>query len=1475
MRILKKELLKFFLIICCTLVCCVPIFAFNSQPINASAATFEGDGSQTNPYVINSSEDLFYIAEQINAGTGNYSTAFYKQTSNIDISSTEWSPIMSFGGSYDGQGYTISGLHGDCIVYKISSLKYISYFGFIINLEASASIKNLGFINVDINVDSGEPTDIGTFAVYSYGTIENCFANGSIYAVADNTDDDLYAGGIVGYMESGTISNCYNATNIYAKSSGAVVVRKNLGGVVGRLNSGTLNNSYNVGTLTVSNKMYWRMGGIVGRADGGTVNNCATLSNVCIEDDSIHNDLTNSSNLTNTTISGSNNVILDASNLKNNTQSPLSSWEWNSSNNFPRTWGFVGDSSSEFYNNGYPQLRVFYENFSINFYSEDGNQLLTTKTTRYPEYSVNFDGVSPSNKKGHTFKNSFTTQINSAGDVFTNSITNVSSNVNLYATYDINYYHLVITTSNGNAGTFTTMDEQVAYNTEISAIIESVNLGYQFLEWRDLKDNSTLSTSTEYVFNMPDYDLSIYSYFAQETYFVKAVYNFEDLSITGLYDYYTVGQTVEINCTPKDGFIVEKIYTDSGEVLSTESSCTFTMPRNNVYLYVDLIKVKYQLNVLSYPENAATIIGSGEYYMGDEIELSFSNLVENYSFACWKVDELDKTPADCSSEIFNFVMPAKDTTVYCYLLTEDIKYVSFIGFNGEILADYAISTGSSIVPPTNVGVDNYNFVGWFTEDGTQITSFDNISETASFYAEYERVFNCEINLGVCVVDNENIFANMNSNVFVTLKDTDLTSYGFVLNQNVIKTFNALNYGEYIINYVAPTYFDVQVYINNNLISGNNFDILLDDEFINIVLVIQKTRNELMYESSTYIGEEIVVNNINPVVQVGDELIYNGVNAYVDNSKYESIEENLIPDSEYGYEIKDILGATNWGGLYNFTDLNYLVEGAKFVGKDLGSTVYKFSFANHYASMYPFNHNWGSNAINCMEDLAKTPAYKELFELEEIETYLMVAYEFVYCPWERVITNGYTMETMQIYYESVISEFADLTEYLLTTYSNTNKIFILSNWEGDNAYGAYFDMCVNDEQKELLTQAYIGYINARQDGIIEGRNRVVQTSAKVYGNFEVCHIGQDIPYVPNRWRLVDVAVPYTYCDLYSFSDWYSYLKDADGNYMFDLNDLLDELYSATLNNLCNTDPNNYYKNPDFVGKKNIMVTEFGYDENTDAEFNEKIVHEIETAINWGVYKLTYWGVYSNVRLSGTSERPKNEDLQGLWLIRPDGTFTEAFWYMKSIISGIDYVSNMPKIVFKTMEDAGVEFETHKDKIIFFDDLVDISKMKDHSLTNVESEDHRIIFNSFDSNSSNYAYFEEFDKYFGTVDGTGIVQSKVDNDITYISYDMLSNKFGVLIYNYHDYNIYPYTNIRDLLIFEGKTQNGEWEVIENTKAIQTHAQNRVDGNQYWFQTYLSATVEVGMYSELRISFNNITNNNWDPIICSVFFFEGGVA
>ncbi|MBA2663885.1 MAG: hypothetical protein H0U74_16470 [Bradymonadaceae bacterium] len=65
-------------------------------------------------------------------------------------------------------------------------------------LTALGVIKNLGLIDVEINGVS----QIGALVGYSLGTIENCYATGTVAA-------DNFAGGLVGYFQAGTISHCH------------------------------------------------------------------------------------------------------------------------------------------------------------------------------------------------------------------------------------------------------------------------------------------------------------------------------------------------------------------------------------------------------------------------------------------------------------------------------------------------------------------------------------------------------------------------------------------------------------------------------------------------------------------------------------------------------------------------------------------------------------------------------------------------------------------------------------------------------------------------------------------------------------------------------------------------------------------------------------------------------------------------------------------------------------------------------------------------------------------------------------------------------------------------------------------------------------------------------------------------------------------------------------------------------------------
>ena len=595
-----------------------------------------------------------------------------------------------------------------------------------------------------------------------------------------------------------------------------------------------------------------------------------------------------------------------------------------------------------------------------------------------------------------------------------------------------------------------------------------------------------------------------------------------------------------------------------------------------------------------------------------------------------------------------------------------------------------------------------------------------------------------------------------------------------------------------------------------------------------------------------INQEYVVD---PIETVEGMEVYTGINDWIapyDFGEYKGI---TVPD---GRDIGDVVGAVNWGGKYNFTTLPYLREGAEMISKDLGSSVYKFSLAPNYASMYPYNHEWASDEINTLKDLASTDDYREVFGNDLLKTYIMITYEMDTCQWEQVPAGTLTEEEFEAQLASVTQEFKDLTEYLLASYYDDEKVFILSNWEGDNALGPVLDLYTDDETKQQQAiDAFTAYLNARQDGINAAyENAALEGSkAKVYGCIEVCHISQNISeYVPNRPRLTEVVLPDTYADLYSFSNWYTGVTEKD--------------LTTELNILDEAAPN---PNPDFAGKKNIILGEFGYDENSaggDAKQLEISSSILKEAVEWGVQYAAYWAFYCNqINEAGDSVRPTNEQMAGWWMIRPDGSYSSMFWHVKGLIDNKNYLSKTPKIKIVTPEEQKpVTWDANN--VIFVDDLSDTSKMKDHTPLAVGVDDPQSP-TEYETWGLNFVQplarstFKDFTKYFETYDPTGFNRPLV-NDEAFISYDVLSTKFGFFMYNYDGAGA-------AMARIEGKTASGDWENVSGV----AYLEYRVAA---WGQTYVSVELEKDAYTEVRIVLGK-TSNAWDPIITKVVFFYDG--
>ncbi|WP_346200137.1 GLUG motif-containing protein [Caldifermentibacillus hisashii] len=183
-----------------------------------------GNGTQTDPYLIRTPEDLNAIRNDLKA--------YYKLTNDIDMSEWgNWNPIApsttnKFEGYIDGKGHKIINLK------IISNAEFAAFIGNARGDVSNGYIKNLGLENVYVESDKNNVA--GLVAVNFKTTITNCYVTGTIKNISPTA---YYTGGIVG-KQYGLIENCFTDCN--------VIGGNDTGGFVGLLPNDTaiLKNNY-------------------------------------------------------------------------------------------------------------------------------------------------------------------------------------------------------------------------------------------------------------------------------------------------------------------------------------------------------------------------------------------------------------------------------------------------------------------------------------------------------------------------------------------------------------------------------------------------------------------------------------------------------------------------------------------------------------------------------------------------------------------------------------------------------------------------------------------------------------------------------------------------------------------------------------------------------------------------------------------------------------------------------------------------------------------------------------------------------------------------------------------------------------------------------------------------------------------------------------------------------------------------------
>ncbi|MFA6187332.1 MAG: hypothetical protein WC770_09035, partial [Phycisphaerae bacterium] len=236
-------------------------------------------------------------------------------------------------------------------------------------------------------------------------------------------------------------------------------------------------------------------------------------------------------------------------------------------------------------------------------------------------------------------------------------------------------------------------------------------------------------------------------------------------------------------------------------------------------------------------------------------------------------------------------------------------------------------------------------------------------------------------------------------------------------------------------------------------------------------------------------------------------------------------------------------------------------------------------------------------------------------------------------------------------------FYELTRLLLHKYSGTGKTFVLQDWEGDTAIrNGNTNPSVPPTSQAIA--GMIQWLNARQAGVNQARNEYGFPGVRVFNAAEIWAVVSSMDH-PEYKNMVTEVLPYINVDLVSYSARDATLDPTTGQPLQPqrLHDALDYIASHTNDS------------PDF-GDNNIYIGEFGVDENHVSQQNvETMVNDtINTAFDWGCQYVVFWQLYSNELWDQSAPVPvtNNNDVYGIWLIRPDGTFSWAYTCLRSFL-----------------------------------------------------------------------------------------------------------------------------------------------------------------------------------------------------------------
>ena len=237
-----------------------------------------GDGLVTNPFLIESAEQLALISYLVNnsgaipntvTNSANvnipFNQAFYKLIDDIDLNGRAFIPIGTgsftdkfnddnvsfantdnvFMGHFNGGNFKITGLTGGAL-FGAADSAYIRNFdltdveitasghcGAVVNAAVDTEVRNVG-------VSGSVSSDGAVGGIMGYGARSSVFACENYADITSGAGTDDYAGGLAGAMVKGGLGDCINEGG---------VAGFNAGGIMGYGMQASINRTINAGTV--------------------------------------------------------------------------------------------------------------------------------------------------------------------------------------------------------------------------------------------------------------------------------------------------------------------------------------------------------------------------------------------------------------------------------------------------------------------------------------------------------------------------------------------------------------------------------------------------------------------------------------------------------------------------------------------------------------------------------------------------------------------------------------------------------------------------------------------------------------------------------------------------------------------------------------------------------------------------------------------------------------------------------------------------------------------------------------------------------------------------------------------------------------------------------------------------------------------------------------------------------------------------